>query len=71
MSKSIEKLIISESENTFNQVLDMEEEAQPEMRDFLNGVRKSEFFKGLFERGFIEGIMWEKRHKDCKFVISV
>lgn len=57
---SFKKLIDEVSTKTFNKVMDMEIKAQPDKEDFFNGVRGSDFFRHLFERGMIEGINYSR-----------
>lgn len=69
--KRFTKFLKKEIRSHFDEFIEKEKKAQPEphMQEFLDGVHKSKFFYQLYERGFIEGIDWEKKHKDTKFVV--
>lgn len=68
--ESFKRIIKHESEKRMKKVIEMEIEAQPDKKDFLNGVFKSEFFRALFERGFIEGIDYEKKNVKTKYIVE-
>lgn len=53
----------------YEKFLEEEITAQPNNKEFLEGVMSSDFFAGVFERGFVEGIKWQKENKDTKIVV--
>jgi hypothetical protein len=62
--RKFKSIINHESKKAMNDFLDAEIAAMPEDKertDFMNGIRKSNFFNSFFERGFIEGIAWNKK----------
>lgn len=70
--KKFKAFINQEAMEVMNKFLDGEIAAKPEDKertDFLNGIRKSEFFQSFFERGFIEGINWEKQNTKTKYML--
>ena len=67
--QNFKKLIGFESKNAMKKFIAKEIELQPTNKEFLENVFNSDFFSQLFERGFIEGIDWEKKNKDTKFVL--
>ena len=69
MSKQIIKIIKHDSEKAFQKFMDDEIASQPD-NPFFKQFKESELVKGIFERGFISGIMWQKAHEDCKFVVG-
>jgi hypothetical protein len=66
---NFKKMISYEAKQSMDEFIKMEIEAQPNIKDFLEGVACSDFFTQFFERGFIEGIRWQRKNKDTKFVL--
>jgi len=66
--KNFSKFIDYESGQRFYRLIEEEVLAQPHNEKFLKGIAASSFFKSLFMRGFIEGISFEKAHRDTKYV---
>lgn len=69
-AKSFGKIIKHDANEAFDAFIEEEVTAQPDNEGFLRGVQESEFFKGVFLRGFMEGIKWGKKHEGDKFVLS-
>lgn len=68
---NFKKMINYEAMQALNKFIDAEIEAQKDNAnqvDFFRSLCQSEFFQSFFERGFIEGIDWEKRNRYTKFV---
>jgi hypothetical protein len=63
------KIIKHDSEKAFQKFMDEEIKAQPD-NVYFKQFKDSELVKGIFERGFTSGIVWQKKHEDCKFVVS-
>ena len=67
--KIIKELIEREAKQALEQFMQAEIKEHPEHKEFLASVQESEFFCKFFERGFTEGIVWERKHKHDKFIL--
>ena len=69
---NFKRYIEFEADRSMKAFIKDEIEAKPddaERTEFLNGIRKSDFFRELFTRGFIEGISFNERNKDTKVLV--
>ena len=59
--KEVKSLIKHESDIALDVFLSKEIERQPEIENFLLSLKNSNFYRGFFMRGFIEGMDYSKR----------
>lgn len=72
MTNSFSKMIKYDSDLKFQEFIDAEIKAQPDIvkKDIFESFKSSELVKGIFLRGYMEGIAWMKANEDTKFVVG-